>query len=222
MTLAISSNGDEHDKDIALAIRYAVDNGAKVINMSFGKEFSLYKEWVFNAIKYAEKNNVLIVSSSGNSKFNLNDKNYYPNDNVDNGLEISDNFLLVGSSSNKLGASIFSSYSNFGEIDVDLFAPGEDIYTIFPNNKYKFDSGTSLSSTLTSGVAALLFSYYPNLTSSEVKHILMDSGLEFKFEVSTPTKEDKDKKTPFNKLSKSGKVLNAYNALIMTDNISRR
>jgi cell wall-associated protease len=222
MPLAISSNGEEHDKDIALAIRYAVDNGAEIINMSFGKNFSLYKEWVFEAIKYAEKSNVLIVSSAGNSSYNLNEyNNYYPNDNIENQEEVANNFLLVGSISNKLDNSFLSYYSNYGNIDVDIFAPGETIYTTLPNNKYKYDSGTSLASAITSGVAALLYAYYPNLTASQVKHILMDSGLEYDIEVSTPTKDDKNKMTPFNQLSKSGKVLNAYNAFIMADSISR-
>ncbi|WP_197474532.1 S8 family serine peptidase [Tenacibaculum ovolyticum] len=221
MPLAISSNGTENDKDVALAIKYAVDNGAKVINMSFGKELSLHKKWVFDAIKYAEEKDVLIISSAGNSGLNLNSNNYYPNDSDDKKTEVSNNFMLVGSSSYKLNKKIFSYFSNYGNIDVDLFAPGEKIYTTLPNNKYKFDSGTSLASAITSGVAGLIYSYYPNLTASQVKHILMDSGLEYTFNVSTPTKKDKNKTTPFNQLSKSGKVLNAYNALIMADSISR-
>ena len=135
---------------------------------------------------------------------------------------MSDNFLLVGATSRELNENLIYEYSNYGNIDVDLFAPGENIYTTLPHNKYTFDSGTSLASAITSGVAALLFSYYPNLTSSEVKHILMDSGLEFELEVSTPTKDNKDKMTPFNQLSKSGKLLNAYNALIMADSISKK
>lgn len=221
MSLAISSNGSEHDKDIALAIQYAVDNGAKVINMSFGKEFSLERAWVFEAFKYAEKHNVLIVSSAGNSSYNLNTfNNYYPNDNVNNNKEISDNFLLVGSTSYNLNDSLLSYYSNYGNNDVDIFAPGENIYTTSPNDNYKFDSGTSLASAITSGVAALILSYYPDLTAYEVKQIIMDSGLEYNLSVSTPTKEDKTKKTPFNKLSKSGKIVNAYNALILADRIS--
>ena len=222
MPVCISPFGDEHDKDIALAIKYAVDNGAKVINMSFGKEFSLHPKWVFDAFKYAERKNVLIVSSSGNLSYNLNIKNdYFTNDNLDNGEEVSDNFLLVGGISNKLNKKFLYSNTNYGNIDVDLFAPGDDIYTTLPNNNYKFDSGTSLASAITSGVAGLIFSYYPKLTASQVKHILMDSGLEYTIEVSTPTKEDRKKTTPFNQLSKSGKVLNAYNALIMADSISR-
>ncbi|WP_299119098.1 S8 family serine peptidase [uncultured Tenacibaculum sp.] len=222
MPLAISSNGEEHDKDIALAIRYAVDNGAKVINMSFGKMFSLHKEWVFDAFKYAEENNVLIVSSAGNSNVDLTiSNNYYPNDNLNNGKEIVNNFLLVGSISSKLDKSFKSYFSNYSNEDVDIFAPGEYIYTTLPKNKYKFDSGTSLASAITSKVAALIYSYYPNLSVGQVKDILMDSGLKYTFEVSTPIKKDKNKTTIFSKLSKSGKVLNAYNALIMADSISR-
>lgn len=223
MPLPISSNGEEHDKDIALAIRYAVDNGAKVINMSFGKMFSLNKEWVFEALKYADKHDVLVVSSAGNSNLNLDlENNYYPNDNYNNEKEVSSNFLLVGATSHKLDKSFKSYFSNYGANDVDIFAPGENIYTTLPKDRYKNDSGTSLASAITSSVAAMVFSYYPNLKASEVKQILVDSGLEFTVEVATPTKEDKNKITPFNKLSKSGKVLNAYNALIMADSISIR
>jgi subtilisin family serine protease len=222
MSLAISSNGEEHDKDIALAIKYAVDNGAKVINMSFGKEFSMHKEWVFEAFEYAEKKDVIIISSAGNSAFNLEENNnYYPNDNINNGTEVSNNFLLVGSISKNIDSSFLSYYSNYGVSDVDIFAPGQEIYTIIPNNEYKLDSGTSIAASITSGVAALIYSYYPNLKASEVKQILMDSGLEFNIEVTTPIEENKEKTTPFNQLSKSGKVLNAYNALIMADSISK-
>jgi subtilisin family serine protease len=112
--------------------------------------------------------------------------------------------------------------SNYGKNDVDLFAPGDKIFTTLPNNKYSNNvGGTSSASAITSGVAALIFSYYPNLTASQVKHILMDAGLEYTLEVNTPKEEDKNKTTPFNQLSKSGKVLNAYNAFIMADSISR-
>ncbi len=223
MPVCISPFGDEHDKDIALAIRYAVDNGANIINMSFGKEFSLHPKWVFDAFKYAERHNVLIVSSAGNSRYNLNIKNdYYTNDNLDNGKEVTDNFLLVGGISNKLNNKFLYSSTNYGNIDVDLFAPADDIYTTLPYNKYKYDSGTSLASAITSGVAGLLYSYFPDLTASQVKQILMDSGLEYTFKVKTPTKEDKNKMTPFNQLSKSGKVVNAYNALLMAEEVSKK
>ena len=136
-------------------------------------------------------------------------------------MKITDNFISVGSISNSLNKKILSYFSNYSNNYVDLFAPGNDIYTALPNNKHNFNGGTSLASAITSGVAALLYAYYPNLTASQVKHILMDAGLEYTLEVNTPTEEDKNKTTPFNQLSKSGKVLNAYNAFIMADSISR-
>ena len=124
MPLSISAFGDEHDKDISLAIKYAVDNGARVINMSIGKELSLHPEWVLDAIKYAEKNNVLIVRSAGNLGYNLNEMNYsYPNDCFEGNKEVVDNFLLVGSSSYKPNNELLSSFSNYGKDHVDVFAP---------------------------------------------------------------------------------------------------
>ncbi len=226
MPLAISAYGDEHDKDIALAIRYAVDNGAKVINMSFAKEFSLHPKWVLDAIKYADENNVLIVHAASNENENIDDQNItcFPNDHdYFNTLEVSQNFLNVGASGKILNKNLKSSFSNYGKTEVDVFAPGENIYTTEPNNKYSNHSrGTSLASAITSGVAGLIRSYYPNLTASQVKHILMDSGLEYTFKVKTPTKEDKNKMTPFNQLSKSGKVINAYNALLMAEEVSKK
>jgi cell wall-associated protease len=222
MSLAVSAYGDEHDKDIALAIRYAVDNGAQVINMSFYKEYSLRKEWVLEAIKYAEDENVLVVSIAGNDGLNLNEVDKFPNDRLTDGSEVADNFMLVGASNYKVDKFIKLDYSSYGSIDVDIFAPGTDIHTTLPKNKYTEDSnGTSSAGAITSGVAALMRSYYPDLTASQVKHILMDSGIEYTLEVSTPTEEDPDKTTPFNQLSKSGKVLNAYNALIMAERISK-
>ena len=223
MPLAVVTNGgDPHDKDIALAIRYAVDNGAKVINMSFGKDYSLYPEWVFDAIKYAEQHNVLIVSSAGNSRVNLDETTTYPNDHNGDGIEVADNFLMVGGSTKEANENLYYKYSNYGKTTVDVFAPAEDIYTTIPNNEYTTDTGTSLASALTSKVAALIFSHYPKLTANQVKHIIMDSGVEYTFPVKTPTGKDKDKMTPFNELSKSGKVVNAYNALIMADSISKK
>ncbi len=221
MPVCISPYGDETDKDIAVAIKYAVDNGAKIINMSFGKEFSSHKEWVFDAIRYAEQRNVLIVSSAGNSGYNLNNNNnYYPNDNINNGKQVSNNFLLVGGISNNLNNKLLYSNSNYGNIDVDLLAPAVDIYTSFPSNKNDYDTGTSLASAITSGVASFIYQNQPKLKVSEIKNILMDSGLELTLKVNTPSKDNKNKTTPINRLSKSGKVLNLYNALILADSIA--
>jgi len=126
MPLNISFSGDEHDKDITMAIHYAVDNGAKVINMSFGKEFSLKKEWVSEALKYAEKNNVLLVHCSGNNGFNVDKNPYYPSDNsFDGSPELCNNFINVGSISSRLDSTFVSTFSNYGKQNVDLFAPGK-------------------------------------------------------------------------------------------------
>jgi len=223
MPLCISGYGNEHDKDIALAIRYAVDNGAKVINMSFGKRFSLYKKWVFEAFKYAEEHDVLIVSSAGNNSLNLsNVNNYYPNDNVNNGKEVSSNFLLVGTSSYRTNERLASAFSNYGKTDVDIFAPGIFIYTTTVNSKYEFQRGTSMSASITSGVAALIFSHYPNLSASEVKQIIMESGVSYDIMVNKPSTSKEKELVPFSSLSKSGKIVNAYNALLMAEEVSKK
>ncbi|AWG24301.1 S8 family serine peptidase [Flavobacterium kingsejongi] len=222
MPLSIASYGNENDKDIALAIRYAVDNGAKVINMSFGKLLSMNENWVLDAIRYAADNDVLIISSAGNGGKKINsEKPYYPNDSnyLDN--EVSDNFMKVGSISYNLNEKFISSFSNYSDSQVDLFAPGEKIYTTLPNNQYDFVNGTSYSTPIVSGVAALLRSYYPNLSASEVKHILMDSGLSIPINVQVPGATEGTLK-PFSELSKSGKVVNAYNALLRAKEVAKK
>ncbi|GGD28439.1 S8 family serine peptidase [Hyunsoonleella pacifica] len=224
MPLAISGHGSNHDKDIALAIRYAVDQGAKVINMSFGKEFSVYKHMVDEAFLYAQQNNVLLVSSTGNDYYDVdNPKNIkYPTDlDASRRIEFVNNFISVGGSTCYANEDLNFEDSNYGKKNVDIFAPADKIYTMYPNDEYRFDSGTSLASALTSKVAALLFSYYPNLTAPQVKQIIMDSGVEYTFSVKMPTVENENRTTPFNQLSKSGKIVNAYNALIMADSISK-
>ena len=218
----LPEGGGINDKDTALAIRYAVNNGAKVINMSFTENFAFNTTWLKEAFLYAEQHNVLIVSSAGNGGKNLDNELYiYPNDTYNNEPEFCDNFLSVGASSKDINSNLIT-FSDYEKEKVDVFAPGVNIYTTLPNNKYHFDSGSSLSSSLTASVAALLFSYYPNLTASQVKHIIMDSGIEYTFPVKTPTKEDNTKTTPFNEISKSGKIVNVYNALIMADEISKQ
>ncbi|WP_164510816.1 S8 family serine peptidase [Nonlabens xiamenensis] len=220
MSLATSCYGDENDKDIALAIRYAVDNGAKVINMSFWKHFSLHQNWVHDAIKYAAEKDVLIISIAGNDGLNIQDFPKYPNDTDQNGREITDNFMLIGASNRYVNHEPLVDFSNYGKIDVDLFAPGIDIYTAGSNNTMIEDfDGTSAAAPIVSGVAALIRSYYPSLTAPEVKHILMESGVTYTVKVPTPTETDPEKTTPFNELSKSGKILNAHNAIKMADRL---
>ncbi|QZK88979.1 S8 family peptidase [Flavobacterium sp. CHNK8] len=221
MPLSISPSGDEHDKDIALAIRYAVDNGAKIINMSFGKEFSLHKKWVIDAYKYAEMHDVLLVHGSGNNSFNVDENPYYPNDvDYENPNEVVANFINVGATTSKADSTLVASFSNYGKKNVDLFAPGAKIYTTASNNTYGFESGTSFSAPMVSGTAALIWSYYPKLSAKEVKEIILESGTAYDIEVLIPGGEGK--KAKFSELSKSGKVLNVYNAMQLAEKVSKK
>jgi cell wall-associated protease len=221
MPLNISPSGDEHDKDITMAIRYAVDNGAKVINMSFGKEFSLHKEWVKDAFKYAEEHNVLLVRSAGNDALDIDKNTYYPSDiNFDDGKEFCSNFINVGSVTNRLDSTFVSDFSDYGKENVDLFAPGDEIYSTGAANSYKSDSGTSMAVPMVCGTAALIWLYYPNLTVQEVKQIILDSGTAYNLEVIVPG--TKDKKILFSELSKSGKVLNVYDAMQLAKKVSKK
>lgn len=213
MSLRAVPNGDEYDKDVALAIKYAADNGAKVINMSFGKYYSSHSDWVRDAIIYASKKDVLLVSGAGNEGLDLDQTNNYPNDQVNNGPEVSDNYLTVGAIEPNYSLEMVADYSNYGKINVDIFAPGSEIYSTVPNNKYEYFDGTSMASPAVAGVAAVIRSQYPTLSATQVKHIILDSGIELSAKVAVSG--DMNDERPFNSLSKSGKIVNLYNALIL-------
>jgi len=212
MAVRAVPNGDEYDKDIALGIRYAVDNGAKVINGSFGKYFSPHKEWVQDALKYAAKKDVLVIFAAGNDSKNLDTENKYPSDSYDGAPEISDNVLIIGALNNQYGTNLVAPFSNYGKNNVDIFAPGMQIYATTPNNSYRYLQGTSMASPNVAGVAALIRSYYPKLSAAQVKQIIMESGTPLKNEVLAG--EDQHK-VNFSEISKTGKIVNAYNALLM-------
>ena len=217
MAVRAVPDGDEYDKDIALALRYAVDNGAKVINTSFGKGFSPHKEWVYDAIKYAASKDVLIVNAAGNDSQDIDVKDTYPNDEV-NKKEISDNFLTVGALNYKFNKNLVAEFSNYGKRNVDVFAPGVKIYATVPENKYQFLQGTSMASPEVAGVAALLRSYFPSLTAAQVKKIIMDSGVKVNMSVYVGEDKGDGKKRPeknFSELSTTGTIVNAKNAVIM-------
>ncbi|WP_296634835.1 S8 family peptidase [Polaribacter sp.] len=226
MTVRIVPDGDEHDKDVALGIRYAVDNGAKIINTSFGKRFSPNKNWVFDAIKYAAENDVLIVNAAGNDGKNIDSRASYPTDSKDIIIEYADNVITIGASSLSYDKNLPASFSNYGKINVDVFAPGVDIYAPVPNDKYEALSGTSMAAPSTAGVAALIRGYYPNLTAKEVKEIVMNSGVKINFDVIKPGSQSEDNPEgeliPFAELSVSGRIVNAYNALQLADYISNK
>ena len=227
LTVRAVPDGDEYDKDIALAIRYAVDNGAKIINGSFGKSFSPHKNWVYDAIKYAAKKDVLIVHAAGNDGYNIDEnKNInYPNDSQDNIKEFADNVITIGAINKQYGENVVAPFSNFGKINVDVFAPGEDIYATVPNNKYKYLQGTSMAAPNAAGVAALIRSYYPKLKASQVKHILMDSGVALPSKVvlgENPNPDEKPAAVSSVESSKAAKMVNAYNALLMAEKMSKK
>lgn len=213
MAVRAVPDGDENDKDVALAIRYAVDNGARVINTSFGKAFSPNKQWVYDAIKYAASKDVLIVNAAGNDSKNIDVKLTFPDDNV-NGVEYVDNMITIGALNYDYSEKLIADFSNYGKNNVDIFSPGVKIYSTVPGNKYKFLQGTSMASPEVAGIAALIRSYFPKLKASEVKQILMESGVVPYVGQVIVGEEQKDR-IPFSNASKSGRIVNAYNAVIL-------
>ncbi|OYU85461.1 MAG: peptidase S8 [Flavobacterium sp. BFFFF2] len=214
MSVRAVPNGDEYDKDIALAIRYAVDNGAKVINGSFGKDYSPHKEWVWDAIKYAESKDVLFVHAAGNDSKNIDNEPNFPTDSKDKKTELANNVITIGALNYEYGDALVADFSNYGKLNVDVFAPGVKIYATTPNNTYKYEQGTSMAAPNAAGVAALVRSYYPQLKAGQVKEILMKSGTPISIGV---TAGEEGQKMQFTDISVSGKIINAYQALKMAD-----
>ena len=216
MPIRAVPDGDEYDKDIANGIRYAVDNGAKIINTSFGKYFSPHPEWVWDAIKYAASKDVLIVNAAGNESLNVDQKNIYPNDQTStNDTEIADNFLTVGALSYEYGSQMIAPFSNYGKKNVDVFAPGVKIYATTPLNTYKYMQGTSMAAPAVSGAAAIIRSHFPKLTAAQVKQVLMDSGNPSKSNVSLGDGTN----SAFMQTSRSGKMVNLYNAILLAQKL---
>jgi subtilisin family serine protease len=204
-------DGDEHDKDIALAIRYAVDNGAKIISMSFGKDFSPEKNWVDDAYRYAERKGVLLVQAAGNAHKDVDKEKSYPNPVFADGTGKASNVITVGASGNEMNGGITASFSNYGKQNVDVFAPGVGIYSTIPGgNAYGNASGTSMACPLVAGVAAFILQHYPNLTPQQVKMAIEKTATAPKEKVKIPGTEDK---TDLSELSKSGGIINAYEAI---------
>lgn len=216
MVLRVVPDGDERDKDVANAIRYAAANGASIINMSFGKSLSPDKSVVDAAVKFAEQKDVLIVHAAGNDSKNTDVANNFPRDQYNEGGGFATNWIEVGASSwekkKKLRPAVFS---NYGATNVDVFAPGVAIYSTLPGNTYGSYNGTSMAAPVTAGVAAILRSYYPKLTASQVKSILMESVVPVTKKVVRPgSKKNKVKMTD---LCISGGVINAYHAVLLAE-----
>lgn len=204
-------NGDERDKDVANAIRYAADNGAKVINMSFGKSYSWDKSIVDEAVRYAVSKDVLLVQGVGNDNKDIDVGNNFPSRKYLNG-EIASSYITVGASGFVDDETLKADFSNFGKTNVDVFAPGVKINSTTPENTYKLENGTSMAAPVVAGLAALIRSYYPKLTAVQVKDIILKSVVKINHNV-TYLKGTEPVSVPFATLCVSGGIVNAYNAL---------
>nr|WP_199078154.1 S8 family peptidase [Pedobacter sp. ASV19] len=204
-------DGDERDKDVANAIRYAVDNGAKVLNMSFGKPYSWDKNAVDGAVKYAMSKDVLLIQAAGNDNKNLDVEKSFPDRRYEGGGEAGA-YITVGASGWVNDSTLKASFSNYGKTTVDVFAPGERIYSTIPGSKYENLDGTSMASPVVAGLAALIRSYYPKLSALQVKDIILKSVVKVDHNVNVKIGEE-TKSVPFSDLCVTGGIVNTYNAL---------
>lgn len=211
MMLRAVPDGDEHDKDIANAIRYAVDNGAQIISMSFGKDFSPEKQWVDDAFRYAASKNVLLVQAAGNDAKDIDTTFTFPSPNFLDGKGRANNIITVGASGDKKNGGLTATFSNYGPKTVDVFSPGVNINSTLPGgNVYGKESGTSMACPVVAGIAALLLEYYPNLTAVQLKEVIEKSAVKSDELVNNP---ETKKKVKLNTLSKTGGFVNAYEAV---------
>jgi len=214
MSIRTVPDGDERDKDVANAIRYAVDNGASIINMSFGKYYSWDKKAVDAALRHAENHDVLVIHASGNNANDNDSKIHFPTDQYERswflGRREAKNWIEVGALSWHRNEKAVASFSNYGQMDVDIFAPGVAIKSTAPNNEYAFASGTSMAAPVVAGVAALIRSHFPALTAQQVKEILLQSSLKPGYKVSLP---GDPQLVQMKDLSVSGGMINAYTAV---------
>lgn len=202
-------DGDERDKDVSNAIRYAVDNGAQIINMSFGKDYSPQREAVEDAERYALSKGVLMIHAAGNDGKDIDTAANYPSPRFIDGSSIP-NVITIGASAEPNTADLIASFSNYGKENVDVFAPGKDIYSTVPGSKYKDNSGTSMASPVVAGVAAVLKSYFPKLTYADIKRIILQSATPYAIKVTRPESTDS---VDFKTLSKTGGIVNLYEAV---------
>ena len=218
MCIRSTPRGDERDKDVALAIKYAVDNGADIINLSFGKAISPQKHFVDEAVKFAENKDVLVVHGSGNGGLDVDAEESYPSDRYLDGSEAA-NWINVGASGMINDETIAAKFSNYGHKHVDLFAPGQNIISTDSSSTYSMNDGTSLSAPVVSGIASLILSYYPDLTTQQLIAILLESAYKIDKKVIAPGFVDEPKKIKFRTLSKSGGIVNAFEALKYAEKI---
>lgn len=206
MSLRAVPNGDEFDKDIAFAVRYAVDNGAQVINMSFGKAYSPHQKEVYEAFQYADSKGVLLVHAAGNDAADVDVNPNFPTSLYSFQKAPLDHFLTIGASTRVAKEELAATFSNYGQTKVDIFAPGYEIYNTVPQSDYKKLQGTSMAAPMVSGVAAMLKSYFPTLTMSEIKKIMLESATSYKGK--KQFKPGTEELVDFAQLSVTGAVIN--------------
>lgn len=219
MGVRVVPNGDERDKDVANGIRYAADNGASIINMSFGKGYKWDKKAVDEAVKYAMKKGVLLVHAAGNDNENNDVTDNFPSDKYEKSCflcsKYAKNWIEVGASSFMNDSSLVAEFSNYGKKNVDVFAPGVAIYSTIPESKYASFQGTSMASPVVAGVAAVLKSYYPGLSAKDIKKIIMATAVKKNFKLIKPGTDHE--MVNFSDLSVTGGVVNLYDALKMAN-----
>jgi len=211
-------NGDERDKDVANAIRYAAENGADIINMSFGKSYSPEKDYVDEAVKFADSLGVLMISGAGNSSKKITKNNSFPNKYYLDGSGEAKHWITVGASSWRGDSLLAAPFSNYSSTQVDVFAPGTAIYSTVPNNKYEKFDGTSMASPVTAGIAAILMAYYPDLATATVKDVILESVTDVSGQMVIKPGSQTEL-VPFGELSVTGGIVNLYNALKLADEI---
>lgn len=210
MSVRMVPDGDERDMDVANGIRYAVDNGAKVLNMSFGKAFSPEKGIVDEAIKYADSKGVLMFHAAGNDNKDLDYNTNYPSNFKDNEMvSFTKNWITVGASTRN-NEALKASFSNFGTSKVDIYAPGTEIYSTVPDQSYKYAQGTSMASPVAAGAAALIWAYFPHMTSQQVKEVLFETVNKSDAIVKVGSEGDERK---FSDLSVTGGVIDVNKAV---------
>jgi subtilisin family serine protease len=220
MVVRAVPNGDERDKDVANAIRYAVDNGAHIINMSFGKAYSPEKQVVDEAVRYADSRGVLMIHAAGNDGADLGTKPNFPNRTYQDGGTAT-HWIEVGASAWWATDSLAASFSNYGREQVDIFAPGVDILSTVPGNRYERNSGTSMAAPVVAGVAALLMAYFPELSGAEVREIIFSSATRFP-EQRVRWPGERVGRVAFCDLSRTCGVVNAYEAVRMAEAAAAR
>jgi subtilisin family serine protease len=211
MSLRAVPDGDEQDKDVALAIRYAVDNGAQVINMSFGKAYSMHQQEVYDALAYADSKGVLLVHAAGNDGADVDKVDNFPSSAYSFQTRKLDHYITIGASTRNPKEHLAATFSNYGQTKVDVFAPGFEIYNTVPQSDYKLLQGTSMAAPMVSGVAAMLKSYFPTLTMKEIKEAMLSSAKSYKG--TKQTLPGSEELTDFGSLSVTGGVIDVSAAV---------